>query len=69
MRVVRPWTFDDGAWSEYTLYLKHDGECYEVRYGIAEERTRLPDEVRRHLKTHRWQPTGDPALDRPADRS
>ena len=42
MQVIRPWTFDDGAWSEYTLYLTHDGDWYEIRYGIAEERTRLP---------------------------
>lgn len=54
MRMVRPWTFDDGAWSEYTLSVSHDGDWYEVRYGIAEERTRLPGEVRRYLDTLRW---------------
>jgi hypothetical protein len=55
MQVNRPWTFDDGAWSEYTLYLTHDGYWYEIRYGIAEERTQLPGEVRQYLNTLRWE--------------
>ena len=54
MRVVRPWTFDDGAWSEYMLFLAHDGDWYEVRYGIAEERTVLPSKVSQYLNTLRW---------------
>ena len=54
MRVVRPWSFDDGAWSEYTLFLAHDGDWYEVRYGIAEERTVLPSKVSQYLNTLRW---------------
>ena len=55
MQVIRPWTFDDGARSEYTLYLTHDGDWYEIRYGIAEERTQLPGEVRQYLNTLRWE--------------
>lgn len=54
MRVVRPWTFDDGAWSEYTLYLRRGEDWYVVRYGIAEERTELPGVVRQYLDTLRW---------------
>jgi len=54
MQIVRPWTFDDGAWSEYTLYVTHGGDWYEIRYSIAEERTQLPGEVRRYLNTLRW---------------
>lgn len=54
MRVVRPWSFDDGAWSEYSLYLKRAGVWYEVRYGIAAEQTHLPSAVRRYLETLRW---------------
>ena len=55
MEVIRPWTFDDGASSEYTLYLTHDGDWYEIRYRIAEERTQLPGEVRQYLNTLRWE--------------
>ena len=54
MRVVRPWSFDDGAWSEYTLDFRRGGHWYEVRYGIAEERQSLPPIVRRYLDTLRW---------------
>ena len=54
MRVVRRWTFDDGAWSEYTLYLPHDGDWYEIRYGIAEERTVLTSKIGQYLNTLRW---------------
>jgi hypothetical protein len=54
MRVVRRWTFDDGAWSEYRLYLRRGGDWYEVKYGITEERTTLPDAVRLYLDTLRW---------------
>jgi hypothetical protein len=53
MEVVRPWTFDDGAWSEYTLYARRGADWYEIRYGIAEERTTLPAMVRRYLNTLR----------------
>jgi len=59
MQVNRTWTFDDGAWSEYTLYLTHDGDWYEIRYGIAEERTQLPGEVRQYLNTLRWEEAGN----------
>jgi hypothetical protein len=55
MRVVRRWTFDDGAWSEYDLYLRHGEDWYVVRYGIAEERTILPEMVRRYIGTLRWE--------------
>jgi hypothetical protein len=55
MQIVRPWTFDDGALSEYTLYVTHGGDWYEIRYSIAEERTQLPGEVRRYLNTLRWE--------------
>jgi hypothetical protein len=54
MRVVRSWTFDDGAWSEYTLYFRHDEDWYEVKYGIAEERTSLPGMVRQYINTLHW---------------
>lgn len=53
MRVVRKWTFDDGAWSECMLCVAHDGDWYEVRYGIAEERTALPEVVRQYINTLR----------------
>jgi hypothetical protein len=54
MSVVRKDSFDDPAWSEYILYARHGERWYEVRYGIAEERTELPGMIRRYLNTLRW---------------
>src|SRR4051794_38394481 len=54
MGVVRNGGFDDPAWSEYILYARHGEQWYEVRYGIAEERTELPGMIRRFLNTLRW---------------
>lgn len=55
MRVVRAWSFDDGAWSEYTLDTRQGEDWYEIRYGIEEERTSLPEVIRRYLGTLRWE--------------
>jgi hypothetical protein len=57
MRVVRVDTFDDPPWSEYELVLGHDEDWYAVTYGIAEERTTLPDMVRRYIDTF-WAGSG-----------
>ena len=54
MRIMRRWTFDDGAFSEYTLYVRHADDWYKVRYGIAEERTTLPDIIRQYISTLQW---------------
>lgn len=64
MSVVRKDTFDDPAWSEYILFVRHGGSWYMVTYGIAEERTELPDVVRRYLDTLRWD-DGQPAAPAP----
>jgi hypothetical protein len=49
MGVVRKWTFDDGAWSVYTLQFPHGKNWYELKYGIAEERTALPPIMRQYI--------------------
>jgi hypothetical protein len=54
MQVVRRDTFDDPAWSEYTLYFRRGEDWYEIRYGIAEERTELPPMILRYLNTLRF---------------
>jgi hypothetical protein len=54
MAVTRQWTLDDGAWSEYDLYLRHGGNWYHVTYGLAAERTTLPPMIRRYIGTLRW---------------
>jgi hypothetical protein len=70
MKVVRRWTFDDGAWSEYYLYLRHGEAWYLVKYGIAAERSILPDMIRQYINTLSWDemrsgPTLDPILPSP----
>jgi hypothetical protein len=54
MKVVRHWTFDDGAWSQYSLQFPRAGDWYELKYAIADERTALPDMVRQYINTFRW---------------
>ena len=63
MKIIRKDTFDDPPWSEYQLFLHHGEDWYSVRYGIAEERTTLPDMVRRYINTLRWEKArpGSPA--------
>lgn len=70
MKVVRSWTIDDGAWSEYELFLRHGADWYLVTYGIAEERTTLPDMIREYINTLSWEesrsgPRPDPILPSP----
>jgi hypothetical protein len=55
MEVVRKWTLDDAAWSQYTLQFPHGKNWYELKYGIAEERTALPPMVRQYINTFRWE--------------
>jgi hypothetical protein len=53
MVVLRPWTFDDGAWSQYTLYFRRGGDWYGVTYHMSEERTTVPPMIQRYLNTLR----------------
>ena len=55
MKIVREDTFDDPPWSEYELVLRHGEQWFQVRYGVAEERTKLPDMIRRYIATLHWQ--------------
>jgi hypothetical protein len=54
MMIVRAWSFDDGAFSEYTMYFPRGDDWYEIKYGIAEERTVLPAIIRQYLETLQW---------------
>lgn len=54
MKVERPWSIDDDAKSVYELCFRHGEEWYSLEYLIAEERTTLPDSIRKHLSTFRW---------------
>jgi len=47
MNVIRKDSSDDPAWSEYILYARHGERWYEVKRGIAVERTELPGMIRR----------------------
>jgi hypothetical protein len=53
MVVVRKRT-DEHPWSEYTLIFPHEGDWYQLIYGIAEERTALPVIIRQYLNTFCW---------------
>jgi hypothetical protein len=55
MEVIRHDTFDDPPWSEYRLIFRRGEDWYLVQYGIAEERTTLPDMVRRYIDTLSWE--------------
>jgi hypothetical protein len=54
MEVLRPWTFDDGAWSKYTLWFRRGGDWYEIEYDTSEERTTVPPVIQRYLNTLRF---------------
>jgi|GEM_PF-3430726 len=54
MSIVRKWTFDDGARSDYLLFLHHSKNWYHIQYTIAEERTTLPDIIKSYISTIEW---------------
>jgi hypothetical protein len=54
MTIVRAWSLDDGAFSEYRMYFLRGDDWYEIKYGIAEERTVLPAIIRQYLETLQW---------------
>jgi len=55
MVVEREDTFDDPAWSRYTMYCQHDGRWWTVTYGLAQECEVLPSIVRQYINTIRWE--------------
>ena len=55
MVVEREDTFDDPAWSRYTMYFQHEEQWWVVEYGIARECDALPDMIRRYIDTIRWE--------------
>jgi hypothetical protein len=57
MRIVRKWSHDDKALSDYTLFVERDNKWWEVSYYIDEERTELPAMIRQYLNTIRWSTT------------
>ncbi len=54
MIVEREDTFDDPAWSRYTMYFQHDGQWWVVEYGVARECEALPPMVRTYINTILW---------------
>jgi hypothetical protein len=54
MIVEREDTFDDPAWSSYTMYFQHEREWWVVDYGVARECRALPEVVRRYINAIRW---------------
>lgn len=55
MVVERQDTFDDPAWSRYTMYFQRGEQWWVVEYGIALECDALPDMIRRYIDTIRWE--------------
>ena len=55
MVVERQDTFDDPAWSRYTMYFLHREQWWVVEYGIALECDTLPDMIRQYIDTIRWE--------------
>ena len=49
--IVRHDTLDDPAWSRYELYLKRDGQWWQITFGTADELKELPPIMRSYLET------------------
>lgn len=54
MVVERKGNFDRAAWSRYHLYTQRENRWYCAEYCIAQERTELPEMVRKYIETIRW---------------
>jgi hypothetical protein len=51
MHVVRKYSFDDPAYSQYEMYFEHHRVGYMIQYSVAKETTELPESVRRYLNS------------------
>ncbi|WP_417384093.1 type II secretion system protein [Gimesia sp.] len=56
MAITREYMFDDGAQSEYDLYINRDGEWWHVNFLISDEMTALPAMMREYINTLQFPP-------------
>ena len=51
MKIVRRYSFDDGASSAYRLVIHHSTGWVEFTYTIAQETEALPDSIRQYIES------------------
>ena len=51
MRVEREYTFDDPAFSSYSLFVDVSGKWWLVEFGLAQERDSLPPQIAAYINT------------------
>ena len=59
MVIEQKYSFDDGAWSIYELYIDRDDVWWHVSFSVAKEMTELPPMMREYINTIRFPPKAD----------
>ena len=54
MCVQREYTFDDPAWSSYSLFVDVSGKWWLITFGLAKERDTLPPEIAAYIEAIRF---------------
>ena len=60
MRIEREYSFDDPAFSSYSLLVDVSGTWWLVEFGLAEERDSLPPEIAAYIDTIKFDESSAP---------